>query len=218
MQLLMEDWLKLVLELNPTLRGRRYSDSNPPGPVVAFESLDDILKTEIVSIFWVEGLTVLSYRVGDGIPIQKIQEWIQRDTQIAPQYQLLLLPRGNELDFSKSSRQLLVAVSEELIGTACLFSKVDDGSECRLTQDCPEFMELMVNNPRRLESEYRVQKRMWAQSVYFIHRQMTIYRRLIHSLKVLSYDIPSLRFHIDFHSSSIPLLSLSFTFQDLYHS
>lgn len=182
MQLLMEDWLKLMLDFNPALRGRRYSDSDHPGPNVAFQTLEGILKAEIVSIFWVEGLSVLSYTVTNDIPIEMIQEWIQRDTSIRPQHQLLLLPRGNELDFSKSARQLL---SNEENGLPCLFSKFNDGSECQLAPKYSDLLEIMLANPR-VESEYRMQKRMWAHSIFFIHRQMTLYRKLIHALKVLS--------------------------------
>lgn len=185
MQLLMQDWLKLMLDWNPGLRGRRQCDTNNPGPIVAFQTLEKILKAEIVSIFWIEGVSFLSYTVSDDISMEMIQEWIERDTGICPRYQLLLLPRGHAPDLGKSARQLLGC---EELGIPCLFSKFNDGSECKLTQVYPEFLHCMLASPRE-ETEYRIQKRMWAQSVYFINHQATLYRKLMHALKIHSYDI-----------------------------
>ncbi len=179
----MEDWLKLMLEWDPILRGRRHSDPNHPGPIVAFQMLDKILEAEVVSIFWVEGLTVLSYTVTDDISMEMIHEWIERDTGISPRYKLLVLPRGHAPDSGKSARQLL---SYEEFDNVCLFSKLNDGTERKITQVYPEFLESMLANPRE-EFEYRIQKRMWAQSVFFIRHQATLYRKLMHALKVHSY-------------------------------
>lgn len=196
MQLLMEDWLKLMLDWDPALRGRRHSDPKNPGPLVAFQLLEKIFNAEIVSIFWVEGLAVLSYTVSDDISMEMIQEWIERDTGISPRYQLLLLPRGCAPDLGKSARQLLGC---EELGIPCLFSKFNDGSECKLTQVYPEFLESMLANPRE-ETEYRIQKRMWAQSIYFINQQISLYRKLMDALKVHSYEsfnnVPTLSFYL----------------------
>lgn len=183
MQSQMEEWLKLMLEWNPAMRGRHWLPSRPPGPIVAFGLLDKVLNTEVVSIFWVEGLAILSYTVSDDVTMETINEWIERDTGISPHYQLLILPRGCAADSGKSARQFLC--SEEL-GNVCLFSKFNDGSECKLTQVYPEFLETMLANPRE-EFEYRIQKRMWAQSVFFINHQATLYRKLNHALKIHSY-------------------------------
>ena len=182
--LLMEDWLKLMLEWDPTVRGRRYSDSSHPGPIVAFQMLDKMLKAEVASIFWAEGLTVLSYTVTDEISMEMVHQWIERDTGIIPQCQLLILPRGRTPDLEKSARQLLCCEEFENV---CLFSKFNDGSECKITQIYPEFLEIMLANPRE-EFEYRIQKRMWSQSVFFIRHQATLYRKLMHALKIHSYD------------------------------
>jgi hypothetical protein len=181
----MEEWLKLMLEWNPAMRGRHWvpDASRPPGPIVAFGLLEKVLTTEVVSIFWVEGLALLSYTVSDDVTMEKIHEWIERETGISPRYQLLVLPRGYASDSGKSARQFFG--SEEL-GNVCLFSKFNDGSECKLTQVYPEFLETMLANPRE-EFEYRIQKRMWAQSVFFINHQATLYRKLNHALKIHSY-------------------------------
>ena len=183
MQSQMEEWLKLMLEWNPAMRGRHWLPSRPTGPIVAFGLLDKVLNTEVVSIFWVEGLAILSYTVSDDVTTETINEWIERDTGISPHYQLLILPRGCASDSGKSARQFLC--SEEL-GNVCLFSKFNDGSECKLTQVYPEFLETMLANPRE-EFEHRIQKRMWAQSVFFINHQATLYRKLNHALKIHSY-------------------------------
>ncbi|KZS12829.1 Inhibitor of nuclear factor kappa-B kinase subunit beta [Daphnia magna] len=184
MQILMEDWLKYMLDWNPAMRGRHQESdaSHPPGPIVAFQILENILKTEVVSIFWVEGLALLSYAVTDDVTMETIHEWIERDTGINQRYQLLVLPRGGGPASGKSARQLL---SFEEHGNVCLFSKVNNQSECKLTQVYPEFLEIMLANPRK-EYEYRIQKRMWAQSVFFINHQTTLYRKLIHALKIHS--------------------------------
>lgn len=190
MQLMMEDWLRSMLEWDPKLRGRDYppDPSGSPGPIVAFEKLDRMFKTETAYIFWVEGLAHLSYQVGDDVSMEEIGEWIERDTGIARQYQLILLPRGNLPDFTKSARQLLVPTGNsegEPASTACLFSKFNDGSECQLTQSYPEFLEVMLADPRK-EAEYRIQKRMWAQSVFFVGHQNALHRKLFQALKIHS--------------------------------
>lgn len=179
----MEDWLKLMLEWDPAKRGRLQASSSPPGPIVAFQMLEKILSAEVVSIFWVDQLSFLSYAVSDDVSMGTIHEWIERDTGISQQHQLLLLARGHAPDLSKSARQLL---SCEEFGNACLFSKFNDGKECKFTQVYPEFTESMLANPRE-ECEYRTQKRMWAQSVFFINHQTSLYRKLKFALRVISY-------------------------------
>jgi len=77
-----------------------------------------------------------------------------------------------------------IAVENEFM-SAFLFSKLNDGSEKRVAQDYPELVSLMLSNPR-MELEYRRRKQMWAQSVFFIHRQTLLYRKLLNSLRVLS--------------------------------
>lgn len=192
MQLMMEDWLRSMLEWNPALRGRDLPpDPSHPGPIVAFEKLDRMFKTEVAFIFWVEGLAHLCYEVGEDVTMDEIRERIERDTGVSRQYQLIVLPRGQCPDETRSARQLLVTGTEgeEPISTACLFSKFNDGSECRLTQSYPEFLEVMLLNPRQ-ETEYRVQKRMWAQSVFFVGHQNSLYRKLFQALKIHSQVSP----------------------------
>lgn len=176
-----------MLDWNPATRGRRRESdaSHQPGPIVAFQILENILKTQVVSIFWVEGLALLSYTVSDDVTMETIHEWIERDTGITQRYQLLILPRGCGPTLGKSARQLL---SSEELGNVCLFSKFNNQSEYKLTQVYPEFLEIMLANPRK-EYEYCIQKRMWAQSVFFINHQAMLYRKLIHALKIHSYDI-----------------------------
>ena len=190
MQLMMEDWLRSMLEWNPVLRGRDYpQDPNHLGPVVAFDKIERMTKTEVAYIFWVEGLAHLCYQVGEDVSMEEIYEWIERDTGVGRQYQLIVLPRGQCPDPTKSARQLLIRRTnpddgEEPPNTACLFSKYNDGSECRLTQSYPEFLEVMLSNPRQVQ-DYRTQKRMWAQSVFFVGHQNSLHKKLLQTLKTL---------------------------------
>lgn len=186
----MEDWLRSMLEWDPNLRGREYppDPTGSSGPIVSFEKLDRMLKTETAYIFWVEGLSHLSYQVGDDVSMDEICDWIERDTGIDRSHQLLILPRGHLPDPTRSARQLLVPAPSgegEIISTACLFSKFNDGSECQLTQSYPEFLEFMLSDPRQ-KTEYRMQKRMWAQAVFFVGHQNALHRKLFQALKIHS--------------------------------
>ncbi len=188
----MEQWLRLMLEWNPQFRGRQYfgEDANHLGPVVAFDQLDQILSTEIVSIFWVDGLTHLSYIVGEEISMDVLHGWIERDTGIRKQHQLLLLPRGNCPEADRSARQLIGSSSNEetssVTTAAYLFSKVNDGSDQRVSQSHPDLMDVMLSDPRA-EYPYYLQKRMWAQSTYWVNQQQSVHRKLLNALKVHSY-------------------------------
>lgn len=182
---MMEDWLRVMLDWEPVRRGRNcIMETSQPGPVVVFEKLENILKTEVVSIFWVEGLSHLSYAINNIMTLAEIQEWIERDTGIKRQHQLLILPRGQCADPEKGARQLLAL--EESTMTVCLFSKCDDCSNHRFSENYPELMEVMLSNPRK-PIEYRLQKRMWAQSLFFINHQTSIHRQLLHALKIHWY-------------------------------
>ena len=182
---MMEDWLRVMLDWEPVRRGRNFiTETSQPGPIVFFEKLENILKTEVVSIFWVEGLSQLSYAINNSMTLAEIQEWIERDTGIKRQHQLLILPRGQCADPEKGARQLLAL--EESTMTVCLFSKCDDCSNHRLSEGYPEFMEIMLSNPRK-NIDYRLQKRMWGQSLFFINHQTSLHRKLLHALKIHWY-------------------------------
>lgn len=182
MEKLLEDWLKLMLEWDPARRGRNCLGPSHIGQIVAFDSLDRILKTSVISIFWVDELKTLSYAIDEDTSIETVQELIYRDTGIKRQNQLLISPRGYPPDSLKSASQLLGGKD---ISITCLFIKQNDDRDNRLSPIYPEFMEAMLAEPKR-ETEYRIQKRMWAQSVFFIQRQDMLYRRLLYSLKLLS--------------------------------
>ena len=172
---LLEDWLRLMLDFDPIRRG---------GPqAIAFDKLKSILKTEIVSILWVDKLVHLSYAVGDTLTISILQNWIAQDTGIDIQNQLILLPRGNRPDSEKSARMLLNGTQESL--DVYLFSKVNGDNVCRISEKYPNLMDAMLSNPRA-EAEYQTQKRMWAQSTYFINQQAILYKKLLNALKVHS--------------------------------
>ena len=183
---MVEDWLRCMLDWEPARRGRSYNTENcQPGPILVFEKLENILKAAVVSIFWVDSLVQLSYAINDSMTLTEIQELIERDTGINQQYQLLLLPRGQCADPEKGARQLLNAEESMIV---CLFSKSndDEGSDHQLSESYPELMEIMLSNPRKL-TEYRLQKRMWAQSLFFICHQTSLHRKLLHALKIHWY-------------------------------
>lgn len=185
-RLMMEDWLRVMLDWEPVRRGRNnIPETSQPAPIVVFDKLENILKTEVVSIFWVDGLSHLSYALNNSTILAEIQEWIERDTGIKRQHQLLISPRGQCLaNPEKGARQLLAL--EESTMTVCLFSKCDDCFNRRFSEAYPEFMEIMLSNPRK-PIEYRLQKRMWAQSLFFIYQQTSLHCNLLYALKVLWY-------------------------------
>jgi hypothetical protein len=93
--------------------------------------------------------------------------WIERDTGIRKQHQLLLLPRGNCPEADRSARQLIGSGSNEETSSvttdAYLFSKVNDGSDQRVSQSHPDLMDVVLSD-LRAEYPYYLQKRTWAQS------------------------------------------------------
>lgn len=97
----LEEWLRLMLDWNPALRGRRYTDPCHAGPVVAFDKLEEIFQTKVATLFRVDELTELSYVVNNDTTVQDIQLCFERDTGISCQDQLMILPRGNSPRYSK---------------------------------------------------------------------------------------------------------------------
>ena len=182
MQSLLEQWLRLMLNWDPTLRGCQYVDASDPGPVVAFAKLEQILQMKVVSIFWVDELSELCYPISKDTTVETIQEWIERDTGISHQYQLMILPRGTSPNSDRTVCDILVE-NEPIF--AYLFSKMNDGSECKIIENYPELVALMLSNPRR-ETEYRMRKQMWSKSVFFLQKQTILHRRLISASKVIS--------------------------------
>lgn len=172
-----------MLDWDPARRGRDCVGPSQVGQIVAFECLDRILKSCVLSIFWVDELKTLSYIIDEDTSIDTIQEWVYRDTMVKRQSQLFISPRGYPPDPLKSASQLL---GGKEISMTCLFSKQKDDRDNRLASAYPEFLEAMLADPKK-ETEYRVQKRMWAQSVFFIQQQDLLYRRFLYSLKLLSY-------------------------------
>ena len=172
-----------MLDWNPLLRGRRYTDPSHPSPLMAFEVLDQILQTRIISIFWVDNLTELSYAINDLTTIEMVHEWIERDTGVSQHYQSLIMSRGTIAEFGK---HVLEFFNENEPIFAYLFSKINESKPIeRLVENYPEMVEAMLANPRA-EMEYHVRKQMWAQSVFFVSQQVSLYWKLLDALKVHS--------------------------------
>ena len=177
-----------MLEWNPLLRGRKvYEDGDPNScsPVIAFEQLDHILETQVLSLFWVDGLRYLSYIVDEEVTLEDLYDWIERDTGLHPKHQLILMPRGNSPDPERSARQLMVVGEDATTSVAYLFSKTNDTLDRHIGHSYPELMDAMLASPKT-ECPYYLQKRMWAQSTYYIGYQQRLHRKLVHGLKVHS--------------------------------
>lgn len=100
---LIEKWLRVALEWDPKLRGRDTTavkgvTFNIPADgkesarnnVIIFNLLESILSVKIIKIFSVSSLVEIAYEINDSTTIKTLKSWIQQDTNILIQDQILI--------------------------------------------------------------------------------------------------------------------------------
>lgn len=170
----MEAWLKLMLDWNPTKRGRE-------GEMTTYELLDQILNKKVIQVFCTESCKLFAIEIHDNISLEEFQILLEKETGISTTEQEILLPNGSLPDCNKSATQFWIDPEEESI---LFLSKKYDFSEFKGTKLCiPPLVARMTHNPK-LTVDYELQKSAWIQAIYMCQNERTICYKLLQAYKV----------------------------------
>ncbi|XP_046392768.1 inhibitor of nuclear factor kappa-B kinase subunit alpha [Ischnura elegans] len=184
----MEQWLPFCLDWDSKRRGRAFSGGDE-SRVVVFSMVNEILSKKVVNIFSVPTYDILSYEVDESTRLSTLQGWIERDTSIPVTRQEVLssVNRGKTMnpdepalppEFFQDDRKGKNWVE------CTLFIFLKDSLEIpQVPPTFPQLVEKMLNDPRRL-IEYHIQKRMWANAVFFLQQEAHLFRQFLHAYKV----------------------------------
>ncbi|XP_071439902.1 inhibitor of nuclear factor kappa-B kinase subunit alpha [Hetaerina americana] len=184
----MEQWLPFCLEWDNKRRGRAFNEGDE-SRVVIFSLLNEILSKKIVHIFSLPTYDILSYEVDESTKLSTLQGWVERDTNIPVDRQEVLssMAQGKSLDPDEPAlpSEFFQDEGKEKNWNECtLFIFLNDFLEIPQVQ--PTFPGLVIkilNDPKRL-IEYHIQKRVWANAVFFLQQEAHLFRQFLRAYKI----------------------------------
>ncbi|XP_014249025.1 inhibitor of nuclear factor kappa-B kinase subunit alpha-like isoform X2 [Cimex lectularius] len=170
-----EEWLRVALEWDGRKRGRAYNND-----LIIFTVLDHILEKKIVTVFSIVLFEQLSYEVDNSTAISTLMGWIERDSKHFINDQLLLLPTGEEL----TPESFAIKCWDETNEVAMVYVFSKSGFLLPIPEPViPKLVTQLLEEPKRL-MPYHIIKRMWANSIFFIQRQIYLCETLAEAYAV----------------------------------
>ncbi|XP_063231435.1 inhibitor of nuclear factor kappa-B kinase subunit alpha-like [Bacillus rossius redtenbacheri] len=189
-----EKWLRLLLEWDPRKRGRDLSKPKE-SQVIVFNVINEILKKKVLTVFCVATYSWLSYEIDDSTPVRTVQEWIERDAELAVADQELVLPSGDPVDVAGEAVQCWVPpetfYDDEDEAMVFAYRK----GTLRLPEVKPVFpasVVAMLEYPEeQLDPQQR--RRTWAHASYFVRQERDLFRLYCAACKIKALLLGSLK-------------------------
>lgn len=187
---LIEEWLRIALEWDPKQRGRdapsRVTFSLPAeetekaSNVVIFEQLGEILSKKIIKIFSVITYTELAYVVNDTTTVSTLKSWIQRDTNITANEQILI----SQLHYVEleNNDQLMKYWNGNNDIMMTLFSRTAFMADS-VEPIVPKSIQRCLEHPKALYN-FKNSQNLYQNGLYFVQSQMELFDSLVKGLFV----------------------------------
>ncbi|KAK3888835.1 hypothetical protein Pcinc_007144 [Petrolisthes cinctipes] len=178
----LEEWLRAMLEWDPAKRGQILGAEEGGGgkQVIAFKLINEVLNKKMIKVFVVDLCMLLEYEVQDGTDMEKVQEWVARDSGVAVEDQRPLLPRGQPPDPARPAIQCWAPPDED---EWLLYIFAEGLTRPQVPPHFPQLVEAMLREPRT-PVNYPTQRRMWGHAIFFLHREARLLTLLMQAQKV----------------------------------
>ncbi|XP_063828809.1 inhibitor of nuclear factor kappa-B kinase subunit alpha [Ostrinia nubilalis] len=187
----LEQWLKVALEWDPKLRGRDApskvtfnipsEEKETSSNVVIFNLLETILSKKIMKVFSVATLTHYAYEIDDKTTAFMLKKWIQDDTHIPVEEQILISQNYVITD----GEDTVMKYWDENSISVYLYNKqylIEEKSDIIV----PEIVQrsLKPSLPVELIQNFKNCQLLHRNGFYFVMSQMELYDSLIKGLFV----------------------------------
>ncbi|XP_026752609.2 inhibitor of nuclear factor kappa-B kinase subunit alpha [Galleria mellonella] len=185
---MIEKWLRVALEWDPKLRGRDSpskvtfnipsEEKEVTSKIVIFNLLTDILSKKIIKVFSVATSSQHAYEIDDKTSITTLKFWIEKDTNISVQDQILISQMTyTELD----ANELIVKHWDENCNVMLfLYHRMYILKE-NIEPIVPKAVQRCLEHPKALYN-FKNSQNLYRNGLYFVISQMEFYDSLVKGL------------------------------------
>ncbi|XP_077286969.1 inhibitor of nuclear factor kappa B kinase subunit beta [Arctopsyche grandis] len=180
---LIEKWLRSALQWDPIKRGSFENDESEQNLQTDqsnfFEYLDEVLSKKILTIFSVPTYECLSYEIDESTLFTTLQGWIERDTKISLEKQVILSETDRRVDIISFACDYW---NQQLPVMLYLYQKnktLDEEIKPRLSNKIQKYLETP-----KMNLNYNNLSRAYVDVYDFISKETLLYESLMQALFV----------------------------------